>query len=383
MQVCKCASMEVCRWRLAHFLTLPHQPVNTLPQSDMQYSLQKAANVLLIIVLSFVILIYAKAFFIPIFFAVVLAMLMMPLTRKLEQKGVNKALSTLASIVTVLLVVTALVLFIRWQLVPIITDAEKMEKEVLGRLDDFRHYVANEFGITMKKQQQMIQEQTDAASGTAGDILVTTLGGLISLVTNFLLVMVYMFLLIYFRGQVKTFFLRMVNEQRRKATEKILHDSQQVAQKYLGGMSLMILSLWIMYGIGFTIAGVNNAIFFAILCGLLEIVPFVGNLTGTTLTVLMALAQGGSTAMIVGILVTYSVVQFIQSYILEPLVVGAGVRINPLFTIVALVAGEFVWGIPGMILALPVVGILKVVVDNINNLEPIGELIGEKEKSKA
>ena len=54
---------------------------------------------------------------------------------------------------------------------------------------------------------------------------------------------------------------------------------------------------------------------------------------------------------VLGILITYGIVQFIQSYILEPLVVGTEVNINPLFTIVGLIAGEFVWGIPGMILA--------------------------------
>src|SRR5690606_39610209 len=105
-------------------------------------------------------------------------------------------------------------------------------------------------------------------------------------------------------------------------TAEVLEKSQMVARKYLTGLSMMIVGLWIMYGIGFPIAGVENAVFFAILCGLLEIVPFVGNLVGTATTVLMALAQGGGTGVVVGVLITYGTVQFIQSYILEPLIVG-------------------------------------------------------------
>ncbi|HSF46268.1 MAG TPA: AI-2E family transporter, partial [Chitinophagaceae bacterium] len=133
---------------------------------------------------------------------------------------------------------------------------------------------------------------------------------------------------------------------------------------------------------GFYISGVENALFFAILCGLLEIIPFIGNLTGTAITLLMVLAQGGSTGTLVGVVITYVVVQFVQSYLVEPLVVGKGVSINPLFTILGLVAGEFIWGIPGMVLALPAVGIMKVVFDHIEPLKPVGKLMGDTKEGR-
>jgi predicted PurR-regulated permease PerM len=116
--------------------------------------------------------------------------------------------------------------------------------------------------------------------------------------------------------------------------------------------------------------------------GLLEIVPFVGNITGTSLTILMALTQGGGGGMIIGILITYGLVQFIQTYILEPMIVGSEVNINPLFTILGIILGELVWGIPGMILAIPILGILKIVCDHIPSLQPYGFLIGEEKKKK-
>jgi predicted PurR-regulated permease PerM len=144
----------------------------------------------------------------------------------------------------------------------------------------------------------------------------------------------------------------------------------------------MIVGLWIMYSIGFSIVGVKFPVFFAIVCGLLEIVPFVGNLTGNLLTVLMVVLQGGGTGMIVGVLITYATVQFLQTYILEPLVVGAEVNINPLFTIIVLVAGELVWGIPGMVLAIPLLGIVKIICDHIEPLKPYGFLIGQQKKKK-
>lgn len=65
------------------------------------------------------------------------------------------------------------------------------------------------------------------------------------------------------------------------------------------------------------------------------------------LTIIMALVQGGGMKMVLIILITYGLVQFIQTYILEPLVVGAEVSINPLFTIIGLVAGELCGEFPG------------------------------------
>jgi predicted PurR-regulated permease PerM len=80
---------------------------------------------------------------------------------------------------------------------------------------------------------------------------------------------------------------------------------------------------------------------------------------------------------LVGIAITYAIVQFIQGWVLEPLILGPQVKINPLFTIIALVLGELLWGIPGIILAIPILAIFKIVCDHIEPLQPIGFLIGE------
>ena len=128
---------------------------------------------------------------------------------------------------------------------------------------------------------------------------------------------------------------------------------------------------------GFSILGVHNALFFAFLCGLLEIIPFINNLTGTSITVLVAAVQGGSSPMLIGIIVTYGIIQFIQGWVLEPLIVGSQVKINPLFTIIALVVGQLVWGLPGIFLAIPLIAMIKIICDHIEPLKPYGFLIGE------
>ena len=111
--------------------------------------------------------------------------------------------------------------------------------------------------------------------------------------------------------------------------------------------------------------------------------PFIGNLIGNLLAVMMVLIQGGGMEMVIGVLITYFTVQALQSYLLEPLVVGAEVNINPLFTIIILVVGELLWGIPGMVLAIPLLGITKIICDHVESLKPFGYLIGSDKKKKS
>lgn len=339
----------------------------------------RAAALLIVVVLSLIILKYGAPFLIPLAFAALLSMLLVPACAWLEKKGVSKALSTVLSMMLLLAFLAGVVAFISWQVSDLAKDTSKLEALVTEKYVQLRGFISNELGIPEEKQKEFIEKQQES-SGNKMQAATDIIGGLGTFLTNLLLVFVYIFLLLYFRGHIKRFVIRIVPHKEERNAIHVVDSLQQVTQKYLTGLSLMIVGLWIMYSIGFTLVGVKNAIFFAVLCGMLEIVPFVGNLVGNLITILMSLSQGGDVNMVIGILITYGIIQFIQSYILEPLVVGAEVNINPLFTIVGLVAGELVWGIPGMILAIPLMGVAKIVCDHVDSLKPFGELIGEEKK---
>jgi predicted PurR-regulated permease PerM len=183
-------------------------------------------------------------------------------------------------------------------------------------------------------------------------------------------------------NHIKIFLLKISPKVEKENMEDVIQKAAGISQQYLLGLSKMIVLLWIMYGIGFRLIGVENAFFFAILCGLLEIVPYIGNITGTILTAVIAAVHGANATLIIEIIGVYAIVQLIQGWILEPLILGPQVKINSLFTIIALVLGELLWGIPGIILAIPLTAIFKIVFDHIEPLKPYGFLIGEIETTK-
>jgi predicted PurR-regulated permease PerM len=345
-----------------------------------QTGILKAAAVLATITLVAIILVYAKPFMVPLTFAALLSMLLLPVTKWLQSRKIGHVPAILMSILLFLSFFALVIFFVTWQMADLAKDTSKIEQQVSSKYQQAKAFISEKIGVPPQKQEEMMKEQQKSSGGKMSGAITSFLAGLSGVVTDFILVIVYIFLFIFFRDRLKGFLIRIVPDDQKDNAMKILSEIQKVTQKYLTGLAFMIVLLWIMYGVGFSIAGVESPLFFAVLCGLLEIIPFVGNLVGTALTLGMSLIQGGGTNLIIGILITYALVQFIQTYILEPLIVGAEVNINPLFTIVGLVAGETLWGIPGMILAIPLLGITKIICDRVEPLKPWGYLIGQEKK---
>ena len=344
------------------------------------FSLQRAVLFLLLVFLIVGGLYFAKPFLIPVCFGALLAMLFLPLSRWLERKKIPKALAILLCLLLLLSIITIIILVISWQVTDLAREVSNIENRLRQMAAEIEQFITNHFGISVMQQEKLWQQQ--AKNSAAIGILSTIGSSLMGLLVDFILCLVYIFLFMYYRTRIKKFILQLISNQQKENAQHIIHDIQKITQQYLTGIGLMILCLWVMYSIGFSIVGVKYAVFFAILCGLLEIVPFIGNLAGNLLAILMVIIQGGGPGMVLAVLVTYAIVQFLQTYLLEPLVVGAEVNINPLFTIIILVLGELIWGIPGLILAIPLLGIVKIICDHIEPLKPYGFLIGHDRKKK-
>lgn len=329
--------------------------------------LLRTVYLLLFIFLSAAGLYFARGFLIPLALAAVLALLLTGESNYLERRGMNRGISSLLSVLSLILIIGIVIFVLSLQVNNIMEDMSQMKERLSSMANNVMQWINEKLGITYSEQKKMIEEKgKDSAIP----------GALLSGLVNMVIIVVYMYLLLYTRTHIKKFILKLVPEDEKENALTIIHQSVQVIQKYLGGLGAMIVMLWVLYSIGFSIVGVENAIFFAILCGSLEIIPFIGNLIGTSVTLLAVLVQGGDSSVIIGVLITYGIIQFVQSYILEPLIVGKQVSINPLFTIIALVLGETIWGAAGMFLALPLLGIVKIVCDHVPDLQPYGFLIG-------
>lgn len=344
--------------------------------------LQRSIYILLFFFLSFAGLYFAAQFLIPVALAAIFSMLFIRLCNWIERQGIGRGLSSLCCILLFVSAIGLIVFLLSWQLSGLAENLDAMKERVTSMLSGLQKWLQQQVGISPNEQKKMVQSQAEGSTSGAGGMLASFASSIMGIMVNTVLVLVYMFLFLLYRSHIKKFILKLVPGDDRAKADHVVHKSGKVAQQYLSGLGAMIAILWVMYGIGFSIVGVESAIFFAVLCGILEIIPFVGNLTGTSITVLAVMAQGGDSKMLIGVVVTYLLVQFIQTYILEPLIVGEQVNINPLFTILVIVLGEMIWGIAGMILAIPLLGIVKIICDHTPELQAYGYLIGPENPRK-
>lgn len=322
---------------------------------------------------------YGQVFFMPFVIGGILATLFLPFCNWMEKKKIPKEMAVFLCFFTLALFFSGLIALLSWKISEVINDITLLKEKAIDTAAYIQKYIFNHFNISIEEQFKILKEEKPSYSS----IMQIILSSLAIILTNLILVTAYFLFLLYYRSHIKQFILKLTAVSEQKAMEQIIHKVANVSQQYLVGLSKMIVCLWIMYYIGFSFLGLENAFFFAILCGFLEIIPFVGNITGTALTILITAMHGGNLALLGGIILTYGIIQFIQGWLLEPLMLGPQVKINPLFTIIALVLGELLWGIPGVILAIPLTAMIKIICDHIETLKPYGFLIGEIERKKS
>ncbi|THH39362.1 AI-2E family transporter [Neolewinella litorea] len=211
-------------------------------------------------------------------------------------------------------------------------------------------------------------------SGTIKGALSQTL----SVLGDFLLMFVYVVLFLSQKERLREFVLRRTPDEHRGEAHQAMNEATDVAQNYLKGRLILILILSVLYGIGFTIVGLNYAIVIAFLVAILSIIPYLGNIIGGLIAVAIAIASGGGTNMILGVLGTIALAQTLESYVLTPLIVGDEVDINPLTTIVAVIGFTVMWGAVGAIVAIPVVAIVRIIFKHVNGMEDYAYLLGQE-----
>lgn len=316
---------------------------------------------------------YGEEFLMPLCIAGVLATLFLPFCRWMERKKLPKMIAISVCLCTLLGLIFVFISLLGWKLTELINDLALLKFQFTKMGNYVQNYIYNNLNITVKEQLKILKNEQPSYA----NMLQIMFGSVTHILKNIVLILVYFVFLLVYRNHIKNFIIKLTSPSQQSNMQLILDRSTTVSQQYLIGLAKMIFLLWIMYGIGFSAIGVENAIFFAVLCGLLEIIPFVGNITGTTLTVLVSALHGASFSLLGGIILIYISVQLIQGWVLEPLILGPQVKINPLFTIISLIVGELLWGIPGIVLAIPLTAILKVFCDHYEPLHPYGFLIGE------
>jgi predicted PurR-regulated permease PerM len=204
------------------------------------------------------------------------------------------------------------------------------------------------------------------------------MGGLL-LSTSYLLyffiqVPIYIFLFLLYRDKFRDFFLSFTSDSELKWKK----DIEGVVRSYISGLMIVVFIAGVLNSIGLLALGIDNAIFFGFLSGTLTMIPYIGITIGATLPALIALLTKDSIWYAVGVIAVHGFVQFLEGNFITPKVTGSKISINALAAILALLIGGKIWGIAGMILAVPGIGIAKILFSYSPSLRPLVILLEDK-----
>lgn len=320
---------------------------------------------------------FGKPILIPLIFAALLAMLMAPLCRKLDKKGLPRPLSTLICVLIIVFTIVGMGAIVGGQVASFSKDATKIKEKGEKMVAEGQGYIQDKLGLSPEKQKQLAKEQTKSSPKPGGGFIARLLSSIVSTIGGLVITMVFTFLMIFNKEHFEGFFIRLFKNEDEQKVKKVVEKISTVSQKYLTGRAMSILINASMYAIGLSIVGVKNAVLLALVAALLTLIPYVGTVLGGVFPVLMALATEDSIEPALWAAGVLFFIQTIDNYFIEPNIVGGEVNLSALTTIVSLIIGGLIWGAAGMILFLPLTGIVKVVCDNVEELKPIGYLIGE------
>ena len=331
---------------------------------------------LLTVLLLGILLYLGKPFLIPLVIGALFAMLLFPMVQRLEQRGLK---ANLAGLVSVLSLLTVLVLFgalVYFQVKSLQEDIPRLEEKMEEKANRLQWLLYETTDISETEQDEIIEEKKpDIAKAVFKSVRDLVLQSFVVLLFVFI-VLTYTFFFLLYQHRIQNFFIWLKLFDSQKESKVVLARITRIIHDYLKGTLTVISILAILYAAGFWAIGLEHAILFAMITALLRIIPYFGSFLGIAFPIAFALFTMDSFWYPVLVLLFFMVTQVVEANLLTPYITGSRVKLNPLATIMIILLGNLIWGIPGMILFVPLFASLKILFERVPQLSPYAYILG-------
>jgi predicted PurR-regulated permease PerM len=246
----------------------------------------------------------------------------------------------------------------------------------MAYIQRLQEQLAENTGFLLEQQQQMFRDRLADLINIIQKFLSSFLGDISGILLNFLLILVYTFLLLLNRSKLVDFVMMYVRDEKEEETKEIIQKTSKVAHGYLWGRIQVMITLAVMYAITFTAYGLEHSGLLILFGTLITIIPYLGPFLSGVLPTAFMIVYGDSSLEIISFAVIVLIIQLLESYVFEPVLIGYEVEQSPLFVIIAVLLGGALWGPAGLVLFVPLFAILKIIFDHSRVLQPVGFLIG-------
>ena len=338
----------------------------------------KVTVILFGLVLSVYSLSMLSGILIPFAFALIIAILLNPLVNKFQSKGVGKIFAIIFSMLLALLVFGGIMYFISSQVMGFSENFPVLKEKFYELSKQLQDWVQSNFGISIAKQVELINEALNKSKGLVGQ----TVGTALTTLMLIFILPVYIFLLLFYKTLLLNFLYESFAEKNSTQVADILKQTKSAIQSYMIGLLIEALIVAAMNSTALLILGVKYAVLLGLIGALLNMLPYIGGIIAIALPVLMATVTKTGYSTQLGIIIAYIIIQFIDNNFLIPKIVSSKVQINALVSILIVLLGGALWGVAGMFLSIPFIAIIKIICDRVEGMKPLGKLLGDEIPTK-
>jgi len=328
------------------------------------------AGLTLIVFLAGVVLRMAKPVLFPFLLAMFLSFIVTPVLDFLVRIKIPRAVA-----IVLILVLTFFVLYLLGALIfesgkGFASEIPKYGERLRTVLDDLMRKLHLAGG-----EKPTIDWPASLDANKLGSFFLSSLGPFFSFISNLFLVLLFLVFILAGKGQTEKKLRSAFSAAQATRLRRIIQNINSQIQRYLAIKTISNLIMGILAAGILTLFGLKFALLFGFLTFVLNYIPTIGSIIATGLPMLIAAFQFPTLWPAVWIGVLMTVVQNVQGNVVEPKLVGRGLGLSPLVVLFALFFWGWLWGISGMLLAVPIVAIIKIVCDNIPGLKFVAVLV--------
>lgn len=322
----------------------------------------------------------------PFIAGMILAYLADPLTNRFQRWGMSRPLAVCCVFLVLLVVLVASLLI----LIPLIVQQLKQLGDAVPSVFDWVEnilapQVQEWTGYDLATELSNVQETLTENWRDAGGYLAQALGQIgrsgmafATWVTYVALIPVVTFYLLLDWNRLLANLADLIPRQWSEDTFRLARRCDEVLSSFLRGQLLVMLCLGVIYAVGLTLLGLNFGLLIGFISGLVSIVPFLGFVVGLVIAVVVALFQFGTWWGVLGVIAVFSVGQVAESVVLQPKLLGDKIGLHPVAVIFAVLAGGSLFGLTGVLLALPIAAVILVLLKEAKARYQDSDLYDEK-----
>jgi predicted PurR-regulated permease PerM len=346
--------------------------------NEIKYPLYAKTTIFIVGLISLFAIFYLLAeIIVPIIFSIIIAILLNPVVKFFTKRKINRVIAIVFAIFLTFLVIAGFATFMVSQFSRFGESWPLLVDKFTAIVNSSITQISGFLDINPQNIHDWISKTKGELINSSGSIIGQTILSVGNTLVVLFLVPVYVFMILFYEPLIIDFIRKIFIKNHQGQGNEIISQTKTVIQRYLVGLVIEFVLVAILNSVALLLLGIDYAILIGIIGALLNTIPYIGGLIAVALPMIVALTTKENGWYAIYVLASYYFIQLIDNNYIVPKIVASKVKINALFSVIAVIAGNALWGVPGMFLSIPLLAIVKLIFDHIEPLKPWGFLLGD------